>query len=175
MKKYLIYLLFAAFVITFVSCECDEDNDHHSDGVENLNIEAEKVRVSDLLDRLAQATESGNIESIGEIWCPKPKSLLLGTESDEKLMGWKQIEKAMSGQSDKFSDVLIAITDQTIRMDADGRTAWFFEELNYSFIYNNKAMTFEGIRFTGVLIQDAEKEWKLVQGHMSVSSPLEIE
>ena len=175
MKKSLIYLLFAAFVITFVSCDCDEANEHHNKDLGSVNLEAEKLKVSDLLDRLAQATESGDIESIGEIWCPKPQSLLLGTENDEKLMGWSEIKAAISGQSNEFSDILIAITDQTIRMDADGRTAWFFEELNYSFIYNNKAMTFEGIRFTGVLVKNAEKEWKLVQGHMSVSTSIEID
>jgi len=175
MRKSLIYLLFIAIVLVFVSCESGETVPMHDEAVDSLNIEAEKIKVSDLLDRLAEATEAGNIEAIENIWCPKPHSLLLGTENGEKLVGWKQIKHAITGQSTSFKDMLIAITDQNIQLDRDGRTAWFFEELNYSFILDNKAMSFEGIRFTGVFVKSNLDEWKLVQGHMSVASPLDIE
>ncbi len=175
MRKSLIYLLFIAAIMVFVSCESGETKQHQDQADEIVNIEAEKLKVSDLLDRLAEATEAGNIEAIENIWCPEPHSLLLGTENDEKLVGWKQIKHAITGQSTTFKEMLIAITDQNIQIDRDGRTAWFFEELNYSFILDNKAMSFEGIRFTGVFVKSMDDEWKLVQGHMSVASSLDVD
>lgn len=174
MRKFQIYFVLMAFIAVFASCE-NEETEYNKHATENINIEAEKLKVSDLLDRLAEATEAGNIEEIESIWCPKSNSLLLGTENDEKLVGWKHIKSAISGQSTSFKELLIAITDQNIQMDEDARTAWFFEELNYSFILDNKAMSFEGIRFTGVFVKSTKNEWKLVQGHMSVSSSLDIE
>jgi len=175
MKKSLIYLLFAGLLFSFTACECDDDNDDQTTEKQELNIEKEKLKVSELLDELATATEGGDIETVEKIWCPKDKSLLLGTESNEKLMGWAQIKTAISGQSSAFSEMLISVTDQNIWLDQDGRTAWFFEELNYNFIFKDKAMSFEGIRFTGVFVKNTEDEWKLVQGHMSVASHIDPE
>ena len=175
MKKSLIYLLFASLIFSFSACECDDDNDHQTTVKQEINMDKEKAKVSELLDQLATATEGGDIEMVEKIWCSKERSLLLGTESNEKLMGWEQIKTAMSGQSSAFSEMLISITDQNIWLSQDAKTAWFFEELNYNFIFKDKAMSFEGIRFTGVFVKSPEVGWKLVQGHMSVASHIDPE
>jgi len=175
MKKSLIYLFFASIIISFTACSCDDEEKTQTTEQTELNIEKEKGKVSELLDQLATSTENGNIEMIEKVWCPKDKTMLIGTENSEKLEGWKEIKKAISGQSSSFSETLISITDQNIWLSEDGRTAWFFEELNYNFIYNDKAMSFEGIRFTGVFVKNSDDQWKLVQGHMSVASHIDPE
>lgn len=177
MKKSLFFIvLLPVFLIVFTSCECDEPSDQvNNTSSQSFNIEKEKATISELLDQLATATESGNLEMIEKIWCPKDHTLLIGTESSEKLEGWAQIKEAIGGQSDSFSETLISITDQNIWLSDDGKTAWFYEELNYNFIINDKAMSFEGIRFTGVFVKNVEFGWKLVQGHLSVSSHIEAE
>jgi len=175
MNKSLIYFLFATLLISFSACECDDAKTNKKIENQQLNIDKEKARVSELLDQLATATEGGDIEAVEKIWCPKEKSLLLGTENNEKLMGWAAIKKAIGNQSSAFSEMLISITDQNIWLSEDGRTAWFFEELNYNFIYKDKARSFEGIRFTGVMVQNPDNMWKLVQGHMSVASHIDPE
>ena len=175
MKKSFLYFLVIGILFSFSSCECGDTENQNTKEQQELVIEKEKARISELLDQLATATESGNIQAIEGIWCPKDKSMLLGTENSEKLMGWAEIKKAISGQSSAFSEMLISITDQNIWLDQDGGTAWFFEELNYNFIYQDKAMSFEGIRFTGVFVKSKEGDWKLIQGHMSVPSEVEVE
>ncbi|OYT15655.1 MAG: hypothetical protein B7C24_11900 [Bacteroidetes bacterium 4572_77] len=153
MKKSILYLSFLSIMISFSACQSeDESTDNKTISIENINVDAEKAKVSELLDILAQATESGNVEMVEKIWCPKEGTMLIGTENDEKLVGWSEIKEAVGRQSGEFSEILIAITDQNIWLDEDARTAWFFEELNYNFIYNDKAMSFEGIRFTGVFV-----------------------
>jgi hypothetical protein len=46
--------------------------------------------------------------------------------------------------------------------------------LDYNFIYMGEDMSFEGIRFTGVL-EKKDGKWKLVQGHLSVPYEAEFE
>ena len=176
MKKSFIYLLFLTFLFSLTAC--DQTGKQSSDNIKKAeipNIDYEKAKVSELLEILATGTESGNMSMVEKIWCPKEETMLIGTENDEKLVGWSQIREAIGHQSAEFSDILISITDQNIWMDNDAKTAWFFEELNYNFIYRDKAMSFDGIRFTGVFVKSAEGEWKLVQGHMSVPSTVEIQ
>ena len=174
MKKSIIIFLFVSIFFSLVSCEGNEKQKQPTAEQQELLMVKEKAKVADLLDQLATATEVGDIQKIGEIWCPKDKSMLIGTENNEKLMGWPEIKKAISSQSSSLSEMLISITDQNILLNPDANTAWFFEELNYNFIYNDKAMSFEGIRFTGVFMKSPEGAWKLVQGHMSVPAQIEV-
>jgi len=173
MKKSLIFLISLMFV--FTACETHEhhnaDNDQEK---KEINIEKEKAEISELLDLLANSTESGNLEMVEKIWCPKDDVTLIGTENHEKLMGWEEIKKAMQGQFTTLEETLISITEQNIWLDRDARTAWFFEELNYNFIYNDKAMSIDGIRFTGVFVKSDEGEWKLVQGHFSRPTTIDV-
>ena len=176
MKKSNIYLLSLVLFLSFTACDDVAESPNKRNGdIDIPTVEVEKAKVAEQLDILVQAVESGNMVLIEKIWCPKKETMLIGTENDEKLVGWTQIKQAIGQQSDEFSDLLISITEQNIRLDADGRTAWFFEELNYNFIYKDKALSYEGIRFTGVFVKSPEGAWRLVQGHMSVPSNLEVE
>lgn len=135
----------------------------------------EKAKVTELLDLLASSTESGNIEMIEKIWLDSDDVILIGTENDEKLVGWDQIKAAIEGQASSLEETLISITEQNVWFDRDARTAWFFEELNYNFIYNNRAMSLDGIRFTGVFFKTDAGDWKLVQGHLSMPVSIDME
>jgi len=172
MKNTFLFVLFAALIFVFSACEPNTSTNRKSN---TINFEKEKAQVAELLDQLSTSTESGNLDIVEKIWCPKEETMLIGTENNEKLVGWKQIKKAISNQSTSFKETLISITEQNIWIDEDGRTAWFFEELNYNFILHDKAMSFEGIRFTGVFVKSTEDEWKLVQGHMSVPTEMDVE
>ncbi|MBN2236574.1 MAG: nuclear transport factor 2 family protein, partial [Bacteroidales bacterium] len=90
-----------------------------------------------------------------------------------KLEGWEEIKAAVKKQFSSFNETLISITDQSIWLNEDATVSWFFEELNYNFVYEGKAMTFKGIRFTGVMLKEAG-EWKMVQQHMSIPAHLQM-
>lgn len=132
-----------------------------------VDITAEKAAVENVLEKYVMANENQDFSLIEQIWASDDDIMLLGTDSDEKYKGWKQIKNAIRHQFSQFEDTYISVLDQAINVNANGNTAWFSEILNYNFIHQGKAMSFEGIRFTGVL-EKREGQWKLVQGHLSI-------
>lgn len=174
MKKSIIFLLSLLFLFVSSCNDKPRETTAEKEKTVAIDIEKEKAKVSELLDLLATSTESGNLEMVEKIWSTREDVLLIGTENNEKLIGWSQIKEAMTGQFNSFEETLISITDQNVMLDRDARTAWFFEELNYNFIYDNKAMSIDGIRFTGVFFKTDEGEWRLVQGHFSIPTSIDM-
>jgi len=80
----------------------------------------------------------------------------------------------MVQQFDELENILISIRDQKIKINKSGTTAWFSQILNYNYIYQDETMSFEGIRFTGVL-EKRDGNWVLVQGHLSVPYGADLE
>lgn len=148
-------------------------NEKKESPVTKIDFAKEKMDISQLLDNLVTASETGNFNMIEGIWYPSDDAFLIGTESHEKLEGWDAISTAIKKQFRDFDKTLISITDQSIWLNDDATVAWFFEALNYNFVYEEKAMTFEGIRFTGVM-QKKDGVWRLVQQHMSIPAQLEM-
>jgi ketosteroid isomerase-like protein len=173
MKKLVGLLLILSSFFLAISCNNEEGNDHDNDRDVAIDLTQEKLDVSQVLDNLAAATESGNFEMIETIWYSSEDVLLIGTESGQKLEGWDEISAAIKKQFGTFEETLISITDQSIWIHEDASAAWFYEELNYNFVYEEKAMAIEGIRFTGIM-QKIDGKWRLIQQHMSVPAELEM-
>lgn len=133
----------------------------------DVDLEKELSGIRLLLEQYELARESEDFATFEHIWAPDEDIVLFGTEGDEQMIGITAIKKAMSKQFDEFENTLINISEQRIRISKDGNTAWFSEVLDYNFIYHGEDMTFEGIRFTGVL-EKREGKWQMVQGHLSV-------
>lgn len=134
---------------------------------ETVNVEKEKEAIRLVLQKYALANENQDIGMIGDIWCPSERIVSFGTESGEKLIGWEQIKAAVIKQFGIFSNTYIFADDQIIEVNETGNTAWFSEIINYNFIRDGKANSYEGLRYTGVLVKKDGK-WLLVQTHMSV-------
>jgi ketosteroid isomerase-like protein len=107
---------------------------------------------------------------IEEIWCPSEQIVSFGTVSTEKMVGWSEIKQAVERQFGRFSDTFISYRDQIIQINETGNTAWFSEIINYNFIMDGEAHSYEGLRYSGVLVKKDGK-WLLVQTHMSVPEP----
>ncbi len=140
---------------------------------EKVDIQKELSEIRTVLEKYQLANENEDFGICEEIWSTRDDIILIGTDRDEKLMGWKEIEKAIKKQHISFENTLITISDQEIRLNETGNTAWFSECLNFNFIYNEQAMSYEGIRFTGVL-EKTDDRWKLVQGHLSIPADIDI-
>lgn len=174
MKKLMWFflLLMSSFLIN--SCDQDKTGKYDNNQSIKINVDQEKLEISKMLDNLATAYEGGNFDMIKNIWLPSEDVLAIGTENGEKLEGWKEISAAIKKQLGSFEKTYISITDQSIWLNKDATTAWFYEELNYNFVYEEKAMKFTGIRFTGVMLKQNDGSWRLVQQHMSIPSELEM-
>ncbi|MCD4772514.1 MAG: nuclear transport factor 2 family protein [Bacteroidales bacterium] len=166
MKKFIL-LLFTVFFIGLTGCnECEKKEPA-------INLEEEKLQIENILDQYVIANENKDLSIIEKIWANEDDIVLIGTDSDEKLIGWKQIKNAIQHQFKSFEDVYISVSEQMIFVNETGNTAWFSEILSYNFIYNGEAMSFEGIRFTGVL--EKSTDWEIVQGHLSIPAEVDIE
>ncbi len=155
-----LFILLFVGVITLNGCNIDNQNKNV-----DLNLEMEKVAL--VLEKYVLANEKQDMDLVKEIWAPDPDIVVLGTNSDEKIIGWEQIRSTLQRQFDSFQDTYISVRDQVININETGNTAWFSEIMNYNYIYQGEAKQFEGLRFTGVL-EKKDGEWYIVQSHISI-------
>lgn len=163
MKRNLLLLLLTIFLLSACSQKARE-----------LSTADETEKIENLLEKYMIAIENEDDASIENIWDVGDSTMLLGTDSHERLMGWKSINQAYKNQFGLIDETFISIQDQFIRVSCSGKTAWFSQRMNYNFIYDSIARSFEGIRFTGVLQKNKDQEWKIVQGHLSVPAQVNI-
>ncbi len=138
------------------------------------NVQDSKKAVANVLEKYVIANENQDLSMIEQIWAPDNDIILFGTNSEEKLMGWDNIKKAIQAQFKAISETYISPQQQYIRIGPDQKTAWFAEILNYNFVYKGKAHSFEGLRFTGVL-EKRNDGWKIVQAHLSIPGHVNLE
>ena len=170
MKKLIV--LFLILTTAFISCEDKVERERQREKQET-DIAEERARVENVLDQYVIANENQDFSIIERIWAEEEGIAMIGTDSDELLTGWEQIKSAIQHQFLEFEDTYISVNDQKIRISESGEIAWFYETLNYNFIHNGKAMSFEGIRFTGVL-KKTDGNWELVQGHLSIPAEVDM-
>lgn len=166
MKKFKL-LLIPIFLFAFAACVPEGEK------CPEVDLDKEMSEIRTLLEQYELARENEDFSRVEMIWASEDDILLIGTESHEELIGINAIKKAMSRQFEEFENTLINISDQKIGINEAGTAAWFYEMLDYNFIYQGEDMVFEGIRFTGVL-EKREGKWKLVQGHLSIPYEAEI-
>lgn len=128
---------------------------------------AEIISIENVLEQYVLANENQDFDLFQKIWAPDADIILFGTDSDERLMGWVNIKNAVKEQYQTIEETYISVSDQFIKLSDDGSTAWFAEIINYNFVYQGEAKSYEGLRFTGVL-KKMEGEWKFVQAHLSL-------
>lgn len=130
---------------------------------QQLEIEA----VSTVLERYIIGNETKQMELIRKVWAPDPDIMVFGTDSDERLMGWDAIRQAVEEQFRQFEDTYIAMNDLLIKVNETCNTAWFSANLHYNYVAAGKAVSYEGLRFTGVL-EKRQGQWYIVQSHISI-------
>ena len=163
MKKINTFLL--VFVILLVSScgDCEKQ----------INKADEISAIETLLEEYVIANENQDFDLIEKIWAPDSNIILYGTDSDERLMGWTNIRNAVREQFLQIDETYISASDQFIKLNCVGTTAWFAETLDYNFVYKDEAKSFKGLRFTGV-VEKRDGQWKLVQAHLSLPANIDI-
>lgn len=150
----LIALLAGMFILQGCQETCDEEK-----AISEVQL---------VLQRYVIANENKSVDLLKEVWAPDENIVIFGTDSDEKLMGWKQVKNTFLKQFENFEETYISVTDQNININCNGKTAWFSEILNYNYTTTEgDSRSFEGIRFTGVL-EKRDGKWLIVQSHMSI-------
>ena len=161
-------ILYSTFVLSILllADSCDYQNKENNNAADRESIE-------NLLENYILANENQDFDLIETIWAPDEDIILYGTDSDERLMGWSNIEGAIKEQFGYITDTYISASNQFIKLNCTGNTAWFAETLNYNYMYKGEAHSYEGLRFTGV-VEKIEDSWVLVQAHLSVPASVGI-
>lgn len=163
MKKIILPLFISLFLI-LTSCYQNKTR---------VDIAAEVNAIEDVLESYVLANENQDFDLIESIWAPYSDIILYGTDSDERLMGWTNIKSAIKSQFSSIEDTYISASHQFIKLNETGNTAWFAQTLNYNFVYKGDARSYEGVRFTGVLIK-VDGKWHFVQAHISLPGSVNV-
>jgi len=156
--KTISYLIVLCIMIIATSCNEEKSK---------ADCEDDKEAIEDLLENYILANENQDFDLIEDIWADDDDIILYGTASDERLMGWENIKEAINEQFGLITDTYISASNQFIKLNCTGNTAWFAETLNYNYMYKDVALSYEGLRFTGV-VERIDGEWVLVQAHLSL-------
>lgn len=161
MKKYVSFLLAILFI---VSCNSKETK---------IDPVSEILEIENTLDKYIMANEKEDFDLIESIWAPQEDIVLYGTDSDERLVGWKSIKEVIKRQFSLIENTYISASDQIVKVSDCGNTAWFAERLNYNFIYKGTAHSYDNIRFTGVM-EKIDGRWVIVQAHLSLPASSKV-
>ena len=157
-------LLITVVIIFFGACGTFE---------QKVDFDAETVAIEEVLESYVLANENQDFGLIEKIWAPNTDIILYGTDSDERLTGWTNIKNAIKSQFQLIEETYISASDQYIKISDDGKTAWFAETLDYNFVYEGEARSYEGLRFTGVVVK-MDGDWRFVQAHLSLPAGVDV-
>ena len=163
MKKINTFLFVIVILIASSCNNCDQ----------KFSKADEMNAIESLLEEYVIANENQDFDLIEKIWAPDSDIILYGTDSDERLMGWTNIRSAVREQFLQIEETYISASDQFIKLNCTGTTAWFAETLDYNFVHNGEAQNYKGLRFTGV-VEKMDGEWKLVQAHLSLPASVGV-
>ncbi len=164
MMKSINSLLITVVIIIFGACGTFE---------QKVDLSAETIAIEEVLESYVLANENQDFGLIEKIWAPNTDIILYGTDSDERLTGWTDIRDAIKSQFQLIEETYISASDQYIKISDDGKTAWFAETLDYNFVFKGEARSFEGLRFTGVIVK-MNGDWRFVQAHLSLASSVNV-
>jgi ketosteroid isomerase-like protein len=162
MKKNLFLITMALFVV-FQSCSTAEKTSNIA-----VNRSQQLKAIENVLEQYIVANENKDLSLIEDIWAPDGDIVLYGTSGKDRLMGWNNIRNAYKSQYEILDDIFITTSEQYIKLNETGNTAWFAEILNYNYMKDGKAKELKGLRFTGVLKHCKDGKWRIVQAHLSV-------
>ena len=106
MKKIIVIILLSVIV---VSC-----NNLDKQSKASFDPEQEKENIALVLEKYVIANERQEIELVKEIWAPDTDIVVIGSNSDENLIGWYQIKDALQRQFNTFEETYISVRDQVI-------------------------------------------------------------
>ncbi len=165
MKKLFPIIIISLFTL-FVSC--NTPNNKKLTDNNTIDIEQEQEAVKVILDKYRLVNETENIDLAKEIWANSDEIFVFGTSNDEKLIGWNAIKLALKSQFEQLDNILISVQNQYVKVNSTANTAWFSEIMNYNYVQDGEAKSFEGVRFSGVMEKEGT-EWRIVQSHISIA------
>jgi len=162
MKKSVIFMTVVLLII-LQSCSTTQQTNQVT-----VNRSEELKNIENVLEQYVVANENKDLSLVEQIWAPDGDIILYGTSGKDRLMGWNNIRNAFKNQFETLDNIFITTSEQYIKLNETGNTAWFAEILKYNYMKDGKAKDLEGLRFTGVLKHCKDGKWRIVQAHLSI-------
>jgi len=162
MKKSVIFMTVVLLII-LQSCSTTQQTNQVT-----VNRSEELKNIENVLEQYIVANENKDLSLVEQIWAPDGDIILYGTSGKDRLMGWNNIRNAFKNQFETLDNIFITTSEQYIKLNETGNTAWFAEILKYNYMKDGKAKDLEGLRFTGVLKHCKDGKWRIVQAHLSI-------
>ncbi len=162
MKKSVIFMTVVLLII-LQSCTTTQQTNQVT-----VNRSNELKNIENVLEQYIVANENKDLSLVEQIWAPDGDIILYGTSGKDRLMGWNNIRNAFKKQFETLDNIFITTSEQYIKLNETGNTAWFAEILKYNYMKDGKAKDLEGLRFTGVLKHCKDGKWRIVQAHLSI-------
>ncbi len=134
---------------------------------QEVNIEAEMLKVKEVVDKFALMMETENLKMFESIISKDEDMVNYGTDAAERWVGFTAFKDAIQKHFDGFENSKLTVSNQTIKVHSSGEVAWFTEIVDWNLVAGGTPLNLEGIRITGVLEKRNDK-WVIVQFHGSV-------
>ncbi len=134
---------------------------------QQVDLEAEKVKVKIVIDQFTQVWEKEDLELFSRIMAHDADMVNFGSDAPEHFVGWEALKAAVEEMFPAFENTKIAVKDQVIKVHPSGQVAWFSQIWDWDLAVGGQPVRLEGCRFTGVL-EKRNGNWVFVQFHNSV-------
>lgn len=132
-----------------------------------VDLEAEKAQVKMVVDQMARAMETEDVEMISTIVAHDADMVNFGTDAAERWVGWEVLKASIEQQFAAFEEQKVSVRDQVIKVGSGGAVAWYSQIMDWSLTAGGETVNLEGMRATGVL-EKRNGKWLIVQMHFSV-------
>ena len=152
MKK-LIYLI----IVTPILFSCNTDK--------TVDLVQAKAEAEAFIDTQFDFFSSGSLEKAKETFAMD--AVLIGTDEDEYLSGWAEVEPSLIGQIAVIKDPVFKTRNLNVVMGDDGNMASYTQLVDFTFDSEGQTVEITNVRSSGV-IKKYDGKWKIAQIHWSV-------
>lgn len=129
--------------------------------------ETSERAVADLIDGFFDAMDDRELEEVRRLLARDPDVVHVGTEADERWVGWEELEAATREQFAALRSFRVSPRERRVKLLGSGEAACFSQVMDLRTESEGGSTTLEGARLTGVA-ERRERGWVLVQTHLSV-------
>ena len=130
-----------------------------------VDLDQAKAEVAAFIDTQFDFFSSGSIEEAKETFAMD--AVLIGTDEDEYLSGWSEVEPSLIGQIAAIKDPVFTTRNLNIVMGDDGNMASYTQIVDFTFSSDGQTLEVTNVRSSGV-VKKYDGKWKIAQIHWSV-------
>jgi uncharacterized protein (TIGR02246 family) len=132
-----------------------------------VDIEKEKLAVSERVDQLFRAIETEDAEMLENIFCDDTDLVFFGTDANERWIGKEAFIAAQKEVFKVTTDSKMEVYNKAVQLSQSGTVAWTSCMMNWDILSGDQPIHQEGLRLT-LTFEKRNENWIIVQGHGSV-------